>query len=474
MPVDEETMVKPVSADHLFPRFHVRPPLGYLNDPNGPLLLDGTFHLYYQYRHSTDHAAPVVWGHATSADLAHWVHQRPAIVPHPVLGDRDGCWSGNTVVDDAGRVRAFYSGKRNGHPYQSVLCAVSGDGGASFGDPRQVVDDPDPSEGIITFRDPFVWRDQDRWLMVVGAGDASLIASARLYGSDDLDRWQHLGVLAAQRRTVDAEQDTGEMWECPQVIQLAGHPVVLVGAWTRQHGTSKVYSVAGGSTTGRAGPLTIAPLDDGPDFYAASVLRDSHDGTLVWGWATEARDHTWCVEDGWSGSLTLPRVVRPRSGDRLALAPVPALALLRDGEPVTVGPQGQDGLAAQLEFEATAAPDVPLRVRLRFGDHERLDVVLDRAAGAVWIDRNRASLDERAIGGTIEIAEAFAEDETAGARAFLDGSILEVFTSSGRVATVRYYPTAPPPYRIEITGGPPGSVRLWQLSADQALATDRL
>ena len=252
-------MVKPVSADHLFPRFHVRPPLGYLNDPNGPLLLDGTFHLYYQYRHSTDHAAPVVWGHATSADLAHWVHQRPAIVPHPVLGDRDGCWSGNTVVDDAGRVRAFYSGRRNGHPYQSVLCAVSGDGGASFGDPRQVVDDPDPSEGIITFRDPFVWRDQDRWLMVVGAGDASLIASARLYGSDDLDRWQHLGVLAAQRRTVDAEQDTGEMWECPQVIQLAGQPVVLVGAWTRQHGTSKVYSVAGGSTTGRAGPLTIAP-----------------------------------------------------------------------------------------------------------------------------------------------------------------------------------------------------------------------
>ncbi len=459
-------------VDHLFPRFHVRPPRGYMNDPNGPLMIDGTCHLYFQYRQTTDLKEPVLWGHVTSPDLVHWTHHRPAIAPHPVLADRDGCWSGNTVLDDAGHVRAFYSGRRRSHAYQSVLSATSTDSGYSFGDPVQVVADPEPSEGIITLRDPFVWREDERWLMAVGAGDASGVASVRLYASADLDAWDFVEILAAHPRTQEQAVDTGEMWECPQVIHPGGHPVILVGAWTRQDGTMRVYSVTNDGDHASADPLTIIAFDEGPDFYAASALRDSPEGTLVWGWATEARDYSWCIEDGWSGMLTLPRVVSLHPTGRLAQAPLPALAGLRDGHHEIVGRNGADELPAQLELEATMTLGAQLTIRVQFSDQEHLHIHADRDRRVVILDRNHASTDLRAAGGVTQIADAFGDDGPADLRIFLDGSVLEVFTSAGRVATMRYYPTAPPPYRVKITSGDPDAVRIWQLR-DQALSAER-
>ena len=50
--------------------------------------------------------------------------------------------------------------------------------------------------------------------------------------------------------------------------------------------------------------------------------------------------------------------------------------------------------------------------------------------------------------------------QTGTARIFLDGSVLEVFTSSGRVLSTRVYPTTPPPWRVEA----PSNARHWPLA----------
>ena len=76
-------MVKASTTQHLVPRFHIRPPRGFLNDPNGPIQVGDTTHLYFQYRPSTDLGVPVEWGHATSDDLVRWRLHRPAMAPHP-------------------------------------------------------------------------------------------------------------------------------------------------------------------------------------------------------------------------------------------------------------------------------------------------------------------------------------------------------------------------------------------------------
>jgi beta-fructofuranosidase len=78
-----------------------------------------------------------------------------------------------------------------------------------------VLADPPPDEGIVSFRDPFVWWEKDRGLMLVGAGATDARASGRLYESTDLRTWHLLGDIAGLHRENTDRWDTGDMWECP-------------------------------------------------------------------------------------------------------------------------------------------------------------------------------------------------------------------------------------------------------------------
>jgi beta-fructofuranosidase len=88
-------------------------------------------------------------------------------------------------------------------------------------------------------------------------------------------------------------------------------------------------------------------------------------------------------------------------------------------------------------------------------------VVVDLSADTLTIDRTHASLDDHAHGGRMQATDAF--DPASGApaaRIFLDGSVLEVFTSAGRVLSTRVYPTTPPAWRIEA----PAGAQYWPLA----------
>ncbi len=99
-------------------------------------------------------------------------------------------------------------------------------------------------------------------------------------------------------------------------------------------------------------------------------------------------------------------------------------------------------------------------------------MAVDADRGTVLIDRGQASMDPRAIGGVISISDAFAANATV--RAFVDGSVVELFTSAGRAATVRFYPTSPPPWSLEVLGGATDSVRIWHLGEGQGLLESSL
>ncbi|GAA2752792.1 glycoside hydrolase family 32 protein [Amnibacterium kyonggiense] len=449
----------PIDTDHHRPRFHIRPATGFVNDPNGPVLIDGVAHLYFQFRAPMHHpGAQVLWGHATSEDLVRWTLHRPAISPHPVLGDREGAWSGNTVVREDGAVVAFYSGYRHEHPFQSVQAAVSTDGGFSFGEPRQVVADPAPEEGVRQLRDPFVWREDGTWRMVVGAGDERRVGSTRLYRSEDLETWTFEGLRASAVRGAIAEVDTGDMWECPQLVRLDGEDVLLIASWSEEVGIGQVLSVRGLERRGASDEeLVVRRLDAGSNFYASSAMRESPHGALVWGWVTEGRTDAAAETAGWSGTISLPRVVRLGPDGSVLSAPVPAVDSLRQEE--LSGTSGTE-VGAQLEV-LVALPDgvASARAVLAFSADERLVIELDRDAGEVRIDRSEASVLEGSHGGVTRISAAFGD--TAEVRLFLDGSVVETFTSGGRVATTRVYPAAPPPWRLEHDGT--ADVRLWRL-----------
>ena len=178
---------------------------------------------------------PVEWGHLTSSDFVTWRLHRPAMAPVPDGPDRDGCYSGNTILDD-GRIRAFYSGFREEWPYQSVLTAVSNDGGYSFGPPSQVVPDPIPTKTAPCF----ATRSSGRPTKVGGwsSGPATAMAGQRsgCMHRADLQDWVRLDDLASLPIQKGDGPETGEAWECPQILDLDGNSVAIVGTWTKSEG----------------------------------------------------------------------------------------------------------------------------------------------------------------------------------------------------------------------------------------------
>ena len=65
--------------------FHVQPPVGLLNDPNGLVQHEGTYHLCYQWHPFAPKHALKYWAHLTSTDLVHWTEQPIALAPQPAV-----------------------------------------------------------------------------------------------------------------------------------------------------------------------------------------------------------------------------------------------------------------------------------------------------------------------------------------------------------------------------------------------------
>ena len=79
------------------PQFHFSPEKGWMNDPNGLVYYQGTYHLFYQHFPDSNVWGPMHWGHATSLDLVHWQQQPIALYPDS-LGY---IFSGSAVIDEA-------------------------------------------------------------------------------------------------------------------------------------------------------------------------------------------------------------------------------------------------------------------------------------------------------------------------------------------------------------------------------------
>ena len=76
------------------PKYHVRPQQGWLNDPNGPIYVDGKYHLFFQHNERDASWGNIVWGHATSSDLVHWELVSPILTKPPPY-EKGGAWSGS-------------------------------------------------------------------------------------------------------------------------------------------------------------------------------------------------------------------------------------------------------------------------------------------------------------------------------------------------------------------------------------------
>nr|WDR79815.1 putative GH32 family protein [Heterodera schachtii] len=116
--------------------YHFRPPLGWMNDPNGFSKFGDHFHLFYQHYPHALHWSAMYWGHAVSRDLINWVHQPIFLLPDPAVAlEHDGIggiYSGSAVVvidavSGRPKMNVYYTDSLNGilmpdYVYQESGC----------------------------------------------------------------------------------------------------------------------------------------------------------------------------------------------------------------------------------------------------------------------------------------------------------------------------------------------------------------
>jgi beta-fructofuranosidase len=452
------------TPDHHLPAIHLRPPRNWINDPNGLTYHDGHYHVFYQHNPSGPDHTGVHWGHHRSADLVTWEELPVALAPTPGGDDADGCFSGN-AVSDGDRVLAFYSAYRADRWWQPIATAESVDGGLTWRKlPGLAI--PTPPEGTSMYRDPYVWREGDRWRMLVGSSVTGGRGAALLYESPDLVDWRYRGPFFADGTGLDGW--TG--WECPQYATFGDRGVLVVSLWDAAAGPRSTRVYVGDEHADRFVPTGHQPLDHGPDLYAPALLHAPDGRWLLWGWSWEARDPEWTREAGWAGVLTVPREVSLGEDGTVRQRPA-AEVLAHRGRRVVHGTGwsaaddlGAVGTAFDLTARVRPRSDAPGGLRLETAAGEHLDIVVDPVAGELVVDRDHASLDPRALKGRYRMPLP-GKRNAVDLRVIVDGSIVEVFLDSGEALTLRCYPTGPAPWRLRTTGGPDHVVNLWELTA---------
>jgi beta-fructofuranosidase len=421
-PLDPRTStnaVTPDQRDRAFPALHVRPSRGWLNDPNGLSLVDGVYHVFFQYNpHSARHHA-IVWGHASSPDLLHWQEEPVALVPRPGRADSFGCWSGCVTLDD-GVPTAVYSGLVADGGDSSVLLAHSD---RTLRDWVQE-DEPVASmpEGLDAVRDPFVVHAFGHRWAVQGAGLADGRGAVVVHSCDDLHAWDYRGVLVAADHPVAAAHAPAVVWECPQLVEVDGTWVVLVSPLVGEQGTRLTFDRVAWLTGDlrredgglRFEPRTGGRFDVGPDLYAPQVLA-LPGRVLTFGWIWEdGRTPEEIDVAGWAGVLSFPRELRVRDGVLVSTPAAELIGLRREELHRGVVPDGGVVVSAAA-FEVVAEPG-------------------DRGPGAAL------RLDLVAADGETRTAATLDLPDGAGMRALVDGSVIEVFVDGQPNRSCRAYP----------------------------------
>ena len=149
------------AADPYRQRFHLMPPVGWLNDPNGLCQFQGIYHAFFQYSPFNAEGGVKMWGHYTSKDMIKWEYQGTALYPDQPF-DCHGVYSGSAFIED-GKMYLYYTGNvkledgeydyiRIGREGNTVL--VITEDGKTFGKKKELMRNSDyPDDLTCTFTD---------------------------------------------------------------------------------------------------------------------------------------------------------------------------------------------------------------------------------------------------------------------------------------------------------------------------------
>lgn len=484
--------------------FHFQPEKNWMNDPNGPMFYKGWYHFFYQYNPNGAVWGDIVWGHAVSNDLIHWLHLPLAMVADQWY-DINGVWTGSATILPDGQVIMLYTGSTNESMQVQNLAYP-----ANLSDPLLTnwvkysgnpVLLPPPGINKKDFRDPTTaWYTSDgKWKFAIGS-KVNTTGITLLYHTKDFKSYELLDGL------LHSVPGTG-MWECVDF-----YPVSKTGDKgldTSVHGPGVKHVMKTSLDNDRSDYYALGTYDEKNDtwvpdnpnigigirydyglFYASKTFYDQQKRRRVlWGWIGESDSEIADVKKGWASLQGIPRTVLldTKTGSNLLQWPVEEVDSLRltskefdkvevkagSVVPLDVVSATQLDIVAEFEIdkealERTAQSNVEFSCSTSGGAAKRgalgpfgLLVLADESLSEqtpvffyiakgtdgnlttfFCVDQSRSSVATDVNKKTYGAFVPVLKDENLSVRLLVDHSIVESFAQGGRTCiTSRVYPT---------------------------------
>lgn len=452
----QDIALKPYSEAYR-PQVHFSPKEHWINDPNGMVYFNHTYHLFFQYYPNGTTWGPMHWGHAISKDLMHWKELPIALYPDS-LGY---IFSGSAVVD-SNNTSGFGKGgkiplvaifthhdpkgeKAGRNDFQNESIAYSLDEGNTWtkyaGNP--VLKNP----GIRDFRDPKVmwYAKEKKWVMTLATKD-----HITFYSSPDLKDWKKESEFGKEMGA------HGGVWECPDLfpLKLNGKTywvlIVNLNPGGPNGGSATQYFI-GEFDGNRFIPIdnNLRWLDYGPDEYAGITWSNTAARKIFLGWMSNWQYANQVPTEKWRNAMTIPRELALKQVDNKILLtsdPVKELTSI-ESKPVKVSNylltgKGIKAIPEQflLEFNITRISDYSVMLLNDLG--EELVIGYDNTKKQYFINRAKSGKIDFNPGFTkMAFAPRLTNIKSSNIKLVVDASSVELFADNGlTVMTSIFFP----------------------------------
>ncbi|KAL4916411.1 glycosyl hydrolase [Aspergillus aurantiobrunneus] len=458
-----------VLTEDFRPTYHFVPEQNWMNEPNGLIKIDSTWHLFYQHNPTENVWGNLNWGHATSSDLIHWTHEPIAITSESGIE----AFTGTSYYDSENTsglgtaqnppYLAWYTGYVAANETQDQRLAFSLDSGATWtkfpGNPiiSAAQEAPHDETGGLETRDPkvFFHAPSGKWVMLLAHGGQDKVT---FWTSPDTKHWTWVSDLTADQ--IPGLPSGVAAWEVPDMFEL---PI---------QGTSEttwvlILTPAEGSPAGGNGVLALTGSFDGTTFTADTVDLSSlwldygrdFDGAMSWENvpAADGRRVLAAISNSyganpptttWKGMLSFPRVLTlTQTGSKRSFLQQPvsevdglAGSTLATIQNQTIAPgqtqlESVHGTALDIHLAFSPEAGAVLSLAVRKADPEQTVIRYDNTNATLSVDRT-ASGDisyDPAAGG---VHSAPLQPDGSGVvriRVLVDTCSVEVFGGQGEV-----------------------------------------
>lgn len=298
-------------------KYHMMPPVGWMNDPNGLVFHNGAYHLFYQANPFKTLPGVMHWGGFLSSDLITYSDLNVRIAP---TKDYDNIFSGGALSDN-GVLKILYTvhHEKDGLKTETINYRDSVDG-ISFSDERVVFSNESLPKGYSRndFRDPSPYKIGDDYYCFIG-------------GKKDATNEGVIIVLKGKRLdcltyffTIGPFYELGDMGECPSYVHLPDYDLLIAsGCHVKRRNNdfknenSSLFILGHlDFVKGKMDIEKIQEIDKGDTFYAPQFINGSQKPVMIgwmemWGKPYPLHE----MKAGWNGAFTIPRIVTIRNGE---------------------------------------------------------------------------------------------------------------------------------------------------------------